>query len=96
MSYVQDAIKVVTGDRQDSYGNPMADFKGTALIWTGILQHKLHAPITAEDVPLMMIGLKLRREAHRAKEDNIVDAHGYLHCLQWLRTGLRPARGYEQ
>ena len=90
MSYIDEALKVVTGDRQDSYGNPMADFKGTALIWTGILQHKLHAPITAEDVPLLMIGLKLRREAHKHKDDNYVDIIGYSICAEWMQTGFKP------
>ena len=90
MSYVQDAITVVTGDRTHSYGNPKADFEGCALIWNGILQHKLHAPITAEDVPLMMIGLKLRREAHKHKDDNYVDIIGYSICAEWMATGVKP------
>ena len=90
MSYVQDAIKVVTGDRTDSYGNPKADFEGCALIWNGILQHKLHAPITAQDVPLLMIGLKLRRQAYQHKDDNWVDIHGYALCAEWMATGIKP------
>jgi len=90
MSYIDEALKVVTGDRQDSYGNPRADFQGTALIWNGILQHKLHAPITAEDVPLLMIGLKLRREAHKHKDDNYVDIVGYTICAEWMATGIKP------
>ena len=90
------SLELILGDRNESYGTPADDFNGIALIWSGILNQKLKDEITGEDVALMMVGLKLRREAHKAKEDNIVDAHGYLHCLQWLRTGLRPARGGEQ
>lgn len=38
----------------------------------------------------MMAGLKLRRHAHRPKDDNIIDAHGYLLCLEWIETGRKP------
>lgn len=92
MSYINEAIKVVTGDRQDAYGNPRADFEGIALIWTGILNSKLKEPITPEDVPLMMIGLKLRREAHKHKDDNLIDIHGYGICYEWMITGNKPTQ----
>lgn len=92
MSYIQQAIDVVTGDRQESYGNPKADFEGIALIWSGILNQKLQQPIRAEEVALMMIGLKLRREAHKHKDDNIIDMHGYGICLEWMTTGKKPTQ----
>lgn len=92
MSYIQQAIDVVTGDRQDAYGNPKADFEGIALIWSGILNQKLQQPIRAEEVALMMIGLKLRREAHKHKDDNIIDMHGYGICLEWMTTGKKPTQ----
>lgn len=92
MSYIQQAIDVVTGDRQESYGNPKTDFEGIALIWSGILNQKLQQPIRAEEVALMMIGLKLRREAHKHKDDNIIDMHGYGICLEWMTTGKKPTQ----
>ncbi len=45
---------------------------------------------------MMMAGLKLRRHAHKAKRDNIVDAHGYLLCLEWIESGKRPVPRYEE
>jgi len=92
MSYIQEAYKVVLGDRQDAYGNPKADFERTALVWTGILNGKLKQPITAEDIPLLMIGLKLCRQAHKHKDDNLIDIHGYGICLEWLTTGTKPTQ----
>jgi hypothetical protein len=38
----------------------------------------------------MMTALKLRREAHKPKPDNIIDAHGYLLCAEWMQTGIKP------
>lgn len=61
-------------------------------MWTGLLNSKLkpHLQITASDVALMMAALKLRRQAHRPKDDNLIDAHGYLMCIEWMQTGQRP------
>jgi len=93
MNHAEEAIRLITGDRNDSYGTPDQDFSGIAAMWTGLLNTRLTSPITAEDVPLMMCALKLRRQAHKAKADNLIDAHGYLLCLQWMQTGKRPVAG---
>ena len=44
----------------------------------------------AQDVPLLMIGLKLRRQAYQHKDDNWVDIHGYALCAEWMETGIKP------
>lgn len=84
------AHRLVLGDRNDAYGNPDADFSGIALMWSGLLNTKLKAKITAAEVGLMMVALKLRRHAHKPKDDNLVDAHGYLACVEWIERGERP------
>lgn len=38
----------------------------------------------------MMVGLKLSREVHKHKADNVIDAHGYLLCYEWAVSGKRP------
>jgi hypothetical protein len=90
MNNADKAAALILGDRNDSYGTPESDFSGIALIWSGILSAKLRTNITPDEVALMMVGLKLRREAHKPKDDNLVDAHGYLLCLEWMRSGQRP------
>lgn len=90
MTHSDTAHQLVLGDRNASYGNPHEDFAGTALMWSGLLNAKLKAHITASDVALMMVALKLRRHAHKPKDDNIIDGHGYLTCLEWIEKGHRP------
>ena len=73
------AIRITDGARQADYGHPRDDFSRTALMWTGILGGKLRegAEVTADDVPLCMIAVKLARQSHRHKRDNLVDIAGY-------------------
>jgi len=72
-----EAAAVTSGERQNDYGHPRDDFTRTAAMWNGLLAGKLRAPITAIDIPLCMIAVKLAREAHRHKRDNLVDIAGY-------------------
>lgn len=74
-----EAIRITDGARQSDYGHPRDDFARTALMWTGILSRKLRdgAEIAADDVPLCMIAVKLARQSHQHKRDNLVDIAGY-------------------
>jgi hypothetical protein len=80
MASILDTAKSITsGARQQDYGHPADDFERTAQMWTAILSRKLIANrcISAEDIPLCMIAVKLARQAHRHKRDNLVDIAGY-------------------
>lgn len=89
LTILAEAEAAVYGDRQDDYGHPREDFTRTAIIWTGLLQHKLADGeyIEAEDVPRCMIGVKLARDVNAPKRDNRVDGAGYFLTLDRLETG---------
>ena len=78
-SILDEAKRITATVRNGDYGHPSDDFARTARMWSGILAHKLRegAHLTAEDVPLCMIAVKLARQAHRHKRDNLVDIAGY-------------------
>jgi len=78
-SLLDEAKRITGGTRREDYGHPADDFAKTARMWTGILAAKLidGAEVTAMDVPLCMIAVKLARQAHRHKRDNLVDIAGY-------------------
>jgi len=78
-SVLDEAKRITASDRKDDYGHPREDFARTARMWTGILAAKLRegAEVSAMDVPLCMIAVKLARQAHRHKRDNLVDIAGY-------------------
>lgn len=93
MSYADQAKSLVLNARNAAYGPPIDDYTKTAKIWSGLLAHKLKAgvEITPKEAVLMMVGLKLSREMHLPKPDNLIDAHGYLICAEWIETGQNPS-----
>lgn len=78
---LQEAQRLTTGDRQEAYGHPLDDFSKTAAMWSVIIG----APVSAEQVALCMVAVKISRELNAPKRDNLVDGAGYFNCLQMLR-----------
>lgn len=78
-SILDEAKRITEGVRRAEYGAPADDFARAAQMWTGILARKLREGehVTAMDIPLCMIAIKLARQSHRHKRDNLVDIAGY-------------------
>lgn len=72
-----EAVQVVTGPRQDAYDHPRRNFARIAALWSPILG----VPVTPEQVALCCVQIKVAREIHTHKRDNLVDAIGYLLTL---------------
>ena len=71
---LQEAQRLVHGDRQASYGHPIEDFTRTGRMWGAILGTD---DVPPEKVALCMIAVKMSRECNKAKRDNWVDMAGY-------------------
>jgi hypothetical protein len=79
---LDEAKRLITGDRNLSYGKPTQNFTDTAKIWTVQLRHKLKddVVITPGEVAALVIGLKLARIVASPKRDNWADIAGYAGC----------------
>jgi len=74
---LEEANEIIYGPRRASYGNPWDNFLLTASLWEPVLGVR----VTPEQVAMCMIQLKLARELHVHKRDNLVDVAGYCGTL---------------
>jgi hypothetical protein len=72
-------------NRSRDYGHPLINHERIAAIWNAQLGPKLTGTITAKDVALMMVGLKLARlVASPNHRDSLVDIVGYVKCWDMM------------
>ena len=78
---LQKAKDLITGDRNDTHGDAFQNHAEIAEFWNIFLDKKLQpmADITAEDVALMMVLMKISRNSQGKKSniDNFIDMCGY-------------------
>lgn len=81
MTILEEAERVVNGERRDHYGHPLDNHSCTAEMWTaylkrvGVLQPGKR--VTAQDVPFLNILQKCSRAANLCTRDTLVDIAGY-------------------
>lgn len=78
---LEEAQRLIYGDRNASYDHPLDNFRRIADIWSVIFGIK----ITEEQVGLAMVGVKIAREAYSPKRDNLVDGAGYFGTIQMVK-----------
>lgn len=83
---LEQAAELTSGDRNQAYGDASVEFNKVATVWSALLGTN----ITGPQVALCMAGLKLVREAYKHKEDNLVDACGYLHLVNKMWDKFMP------
>lgn len=78
---LQEAQRLVHGDRGDSYGHPIDDYTRTGRMWGAILGI---GDIDPRICALMMCAMKISRESHKPKRDNRTDLAGYAECADMI------------
>ena len=85
---LQRAHETITGPRQADYGDKLQNFSQIAMLFQGTLATKLlpDSTITAEDVALLMMQVKIARLAKSPDhKDSILDVAGYAGCYDFLQ-----------
>lgn len=89
-SILQEAQRVTHGDRQQAYGNPFDTYDRAAAIANILLRTQL----SAADLALIMLAVKLSRESFGPKRDNRVDIAGFAWVMD--RCKEQQAHDYAQ
>lgn len=82
-SILQEAERLINGDRREAYGDAHENFTNIAIGWEVIFRDG----VTAEKVAVAMIWLKICRFLNKASRDSIVDIAGYAGCLEKIMKG---------
>lgn len=96
---LEQANELIFGDRNKHYGHPRDNFKCIADMWNAYIEqvHKVQLRnhptlrggneatyISPRDVAMMMVLMKVARDANMPKEDNLIDIAGYAGCAARL------------
>lgn len=81
MSCLTKAEEIIFGDREQTYGHPGKNLNRVAEYWSVLF----NCSVTAEQVCMAMTLLKIAREEHLHKEDNLVDACGYIALIERVK-----------
>ena len=93
------AAGLVGGERDRTHGTKYDNFRRIAAMWNAYLGVRANpaAQLTAEDVGLMMVALKLARTQHGSwNPDDYVDMAGYAACASECALtdrGIDPVTG---
>lgn len=79
-SILQEAERLINGDRADAYGDAKESFENVAKGWSVIFGKE----VTGRQVGLAMTWLKMCRENNNHKRDNLVDLAGYAALIEKL------------
>lgn len=77
---LEEAQRLVYGDRNKDYGSPLSDYTKVAKLWSIVLGTE----ITPLQAALCMCCIKISREVNKHKRDNLVDLAGYAAVANWI------------
>ena len=83
ISVLQEAHKIIYGDREKTYGHPSKNLKTIAIMWNAYMDSVGERKLNAQDVAVMMILLKSARLANDpSHRDSVVDICGYAALIE--------------
>jgi len=77
-----EADALINGPRQNSYGTPTENFTRIAALWSVVLGHS----ITASQAAQCMLLVKVARQIHAPKQDNLIDIAGYAGVIDMIES----------
>lgn len=77
---LEEAERIVGGERQEQYGDVRESFIHISELWSAYLGKQL----SVFDVAHLMMLLKISRNSHNIKRDNLTDVCGYARCAEKL------------
>ena len=77
---LEQAKKLICGDRRGEYGDPTESFSRIAKAWSLVFE----IDVTPEQVALAMVMFKVCREVNKHKHDNLVDICGYADLASYI------------
>lgn len=77
---LEEAASLTSGDREKAYGHPRENFGRIASMWEAYLG----VPVSGRQVAMCMVLVKVARDAHQPKRDNLVDVAGYARTAERL------------
>lgn len=80
---LKQAADLIRDKRQQDYGHPAVNFERIAQGWSVIFDDGC---FDAERVALAMVWTKICRQLNKHKNDNLVDAIGYILTIDQIRT----------
>jgi hypothetical protein len=91
-SILEEAQRIIFGQRNADYGHPRENFKNIADLWTAFKG----VEFTPMDVALMMIQVKVARlESGVYHRDSVTDIAGYAGTIERLQEPVEPPKPRE-
>lgn len=83
-SILNEAEKIVNGDRNEQYGDPLKAFQE----YSNILETNFGIKLTPSEICKVQMAIKLGRMKYKHKRDSVVDLCGYAEILNRLENGI--------
>jgi hypothetical protein len=80
-SVLSEAERIINGSRRQDYGDTYDSFDLIGRLWGDVLG----VEVTAEQVALCMIQLKVARWINGQQRDSVVDIAGYAGCIDKMQ-----------